>query len=221
MAVDAKNGSGASLLLALAALVALLALYRRLWIWLLIALGVLAAGVVAFIVSLDRHYKKKGVGRPAEASGVSPQTYPNVMRHFYNIHDPQMKTLLREIETERLKMLKTVSDDPRDRPAAERFLRTALTGACRIAEGYARLEKAPPGSHEAEATMAKARDSMRSIAQAFAQQNIRLFENDILHLDVETEVLDKTLRAQGYRPEPPAAASETGKESDHERESEP
>ncbi len=69
--------------------------------------------------------------------------------------------------------------------------------------------------------MAKARDSMRVHRPGLrAAETYGFSKNDILIWMWETEVLDKTLRAQGYRPEPPEAASEAGKESDHERESE-
>lgn len=209
--MDSKNWGGAGILLALAATAALLYLFRHLWLALLIAVGAIAALVAVLLVLLNRHYKKKTA---PGAGGASATELPNILRHYYNIRDPRMKQLMKDIDDEQRKMRKTVADDPRDRSAAYRFMRTALAGACRIAEGYARLEKAPPGVHEAHAAREKALATMASIHKAFIDQNGRLFRNDMLHLDIETEVLNKTLKAQGYQPVSPAAA--TGKESNHE-----
>ncbi|NLG36957.1 MAG: hypothetical protein GX549_02985 [Clostridiales bacterium] len=210
--MDSKNWGGAGALLVLAAVAALLYLFRHMWLALLIAVGVIAALAAVLLVLLNRYYKKKKTAPGAKSASAAE--LPNILRHYYNIRDPRMKQLMKDIDDEQKKMRKTVADDPRDRPAAERFMRTALAGACRIAEGYARLEKAPPGVHEAHAAREKALVTMGSIHKAFIEQNGRLFRNDILHLDIETEVLDKTLKAQGYQPVSPASA--TGKEPHHE-----
>lgn len=86
-----------------------------------------------------------------------------------------------------------IEEDPRDLRRARKFLNVYLTGARRVAEGYAKTHRLSP-SQELESNF---RDVLRTIEQVFAEQREKLLENDVLDLDVQIEVLSQQLKREG------------------------
>ena len=67
--------------------------------------------VAVLLVLLNR------LQRPRRARAARRQRAPSILRHYYNIRDPRMKQLMKDIDDEQ-KDAQTVTDDPRDRSAA-------------------------------------------------------------------------------------------------------
>lgn len=92
-------------------------------------------------------------------------------------------------------ILDVLDDHPAKLQRARRFLKTYLTGARRVAEGYARTHR--------RADSAELEDNFRNvlitIEDTFGQQYDRLLENDVLNLDVEIEVLKTQMEREGIR----------------------
>jgi len=91
-------------------------------------------------------------------------------------------------------ILAELGREPRQVQLARAFLAYYLEAAQKIVTGYADLSRTSSPSPQAAATLARAEGSLDSIQQAFDQQLAALQEHRVIDLDVEVEVLEKTVR---------------------------
>lgn len=90
-------------------------------------------------------------------------------------------------------ILDVLDDQPAKLRQARRFLRTYLTGARRVAEGYATTHQRADSSDLED----NFRNVLVTIEDTFQQQYVRLLENEVLDLDVEIEVLKTQMEREG------------------------
>jgi len=91
-------------------------------------------------------------------------------------------------------ILAELGREPRQVQLARAFLAYYLEAAQKIVTGYADLSRTSSPSPQAAQTLARAEASLDSIQQAFDQQLAALQEHRVIDLDVEVEVLEKTVR---------------------------
>lgn len=179
-------------------LIVALLLFKNLWKIILVAMGlVVVALVVLVIVSSSKDKKAKietdiATGNISERVAAYRKMLSELMYYYYNIHDKTVKTKLKQVEKAANRMIETVKADARDADKAGRFMRTALDGAKRVMKTYRTLEKAPEGEN-IEKAKASALESLDKVIKAFDEQNKKLYDNDVLNMDVETEVLNQAL----------------------------
>jgi len=94
-------------------------------------------------------------------------------------------------------ILDELAREPRQIQLARGFLAYYLQAAQRIVTGYAELVQRENSSPSAAESMAGAERSLESIQQAFDQQLEALLEHRVIDLDIEVEVLEKTVRMSG------------------------
>jgi len=179
-----------------------LVIFKNFWKVILIGSGAVVIIVVVIILISSKKDKQIKEDRSIASGGLSEKItayrkmLSELMHYYYNLHDKEVKTLLKKIEKATNKMINTIKQDPRDADTAGRFIRTSLDGAKRIMDNYKRLEKAPEGSEQIDNAKSEAEKSLKKIIEAFKHQNQKLYENDIMSMDVETEVLNKTIDEQ-------------------------
>ena len=196
--MDSNKGCSFGGMVVFLALIAGLLFFKDLWKIFLVALGFVVLALVAVIVYTSSKEKQNKVETDIATGNVSDRVaayrkmLSELMYYYYNIHDKTVKTKLKQVEKSANQMIETVKADARDADKAGRFMRTALDGAKRVMQTYRTLEKAPAGE-DVENAKASALESLDKVIKAFDEQNKKLFENDVLNMDVETEVLNQAL----------------------------
>jgi|GEM_PF-2055329 len=197
--MDSNKGCGLGGIVVIALLVVAMFAFKNLWKVLLLGIAVVVILLVVVITVLSKN-QKDNIEKQATKDGninakimVYRKKLSELMHFYYNIHDKEVKSRLKKIEKMANQMLDIVHDDARDIDKAGRFLRTSLDGAKRMMESYRRLEKAPDNIDEVNRAKLEAIEVLDKMITAFDIQIKRLYENDVLNMDVETEVLDKTL----------------------------
>jgi len=200
--MDSKKGCGLGGIIAIIILVVLFIVLKEYLLFILIAIGVIIAAFVILLLVLNKKDKAKAEekellnGNISERITAYRKLVSELMHFYYNIHDKEVKLILRKIEKAALKMIDVIKADPRDADKAGRFMRTSLDGAKRIMDSFRRLEKAPESSENVAKAKADAVSSLNRIIDAFEHQTKKLYDNDVMNMDVETEVLNKTLDEQ-------------------------
>ena len=197
--MDTSKGCGFGGIVVILLLVAALFILKDFWRVILIAIGVIAVIVIVLVAILSAKRRKEIAGQAAldgnasEKVAVYRKMLANLMHYYYNVRDKAVKERLKKIEKAAVKMIDVARSDARDLDKAGRFLRTSLDGAARMMESYRQLEKAPKGMENTDKAKADALAVLDKIIAAFEAQIKRLYDNDVLNMDVETEVLSNTL----------------------------
>lgn len=97
--------------------------------------------------------------------------------------------------TERI--LKNIEQDPKDLRPARQFLNYYLDATVKILRRYVDISSRGLSGGEIASTLKKVEDSLSTIHRAFEKQLAKLLEDDVMDLDTELEVLDRTIRMEG------------------------
>lgn len=87
--------------------------------------------------------------------------------------------------------------DPTDIKASRQFLSYYLDTAIKIIKKYIEISGQNINSEVVKSTLGRTEKLLDTIKSAFEKQLSHLMQNDILDLDAEVEVLDKTLKMEG------------------------
>ena len=93
-------------------------------------------------------------------------------------------------------ILNELAARPRKLDAARGFLSYYLDAAQRIVDGYVYLTQRSTASPEVEKTLARAEASLHVVQQAFDRELGAVLEDRVLDLDVEIQLLEKTVRTE-------------------------
>jgi 5-bromo-4-chloroindolyl phosphate hydrolysis protein len=94
-------------------------------------------------------------------------------------------------------ILDTIKNDPKDLKPARSFLNYYLDTAMRILSRYNELVLHQSPSKEVEEIIERVDRTLGTLEQAFEKQQERLLENDVLDLDTELTVLERTIEMEG------------------------
>ncbi len=196
--METNKGCSFGGLVVLALFIGALLLFKNLWKIILIVMGLAVVALVSYIIYASSKEKKTKTeadianGNISERIAAYRKMLSDLMSYYYNIHDKTVKAKLKQVEKAANRMIETVKADARDADKAGRFMRTALDGAKRVMQTFRTLESAPDGE-DIEKAKASAMESLDKVILAFDEQNKKLYENDVLNMDVETEVLNQAL----------------------------
>jgi 5-bromo-4-chloroindolyl phosphate hydrolysis protein len=84
--------------------------------------------------------------------------------------------------------------DPKDIKAARQFLQYYLDATIKILQRYSDLEEHADLSKDLSASLAKVESLLDTIHTAFEKQLAKLLEDDVMDLDVEMDLLEKTMK---------------------------
>jgi len=95
------------------------------------------------------------------------------------------------------KILEDIESDPKDLKPARGFLTYYQDAAINIIQKYLQIMERGGSVSDIQASVAKVEPILETIRAAFEKQLSRLLENDVLDLDIEISVLEKTLKMEG------------------------
>lgn len=167
------------------------------------------AGVGAFIVGASLFQIRR---RPRKQSyqlyGITKEDLENALsvgraklaelkRAVYAITDTTVRAKGEEIVHVTDRILKDIEQDPKDLRQARQFLNYYLDTTIKIVSRYVSLSRESVLSAEARETLAKVESSLETIRRAFEKQLAKLMEDDVMDLDTEIEVLERTIKMEG------------------------
>ena len=201
-----QSGCSVGVVIAIVAIIALV-LSNKMVIWW--ALGIIAVIIFAIIVMLivmnqkEKRKKQKQVVEGLTLGDVesiikeSNARLQVVRRGYYKLDDIGMREELDTISDRCKQIFKIVKEDPKDIKIARRFLSTMLNSLERIIGQSVQLFEAPNISKEGIRALANAKEGLILLRKAADTQINKFYQNNIMDLDVELEVLKKTLSARG------------------------
>jgi len=201
-----KTGCSVGFIIVIAAVVVLMFAFKNLFWWLLgiVLFLVVAVAIILFVYnSREKKKKEKIITDGVTAGDVNEYIHKSgsrlqaIRRNYYNLKDDGMRREL-DLITDRFKKIsKIIRDDPKDFKAARRYLNAMLSSLETIISQSVKLFESPNLSLEGSVSLDKAKEGLALIRESADKQINKLYENNILELDVEIEVLKKSLAARG------------------------
>lgn len=122
----------------------------------------------------------------------------NLLKGYaYKISDIKVRKEADDICDITEKILKDIRQDPKDLRPARQFLNYYLDATVKILRRYVDISSRGLSGGEIDATLKRVEDSLSTIHKAFQKQLAKLMEDDVMDLDTELEVLDRTIRMEG------------------------
>lgn len=100
------------------------------------------------------------------------------------------------------KILAEVKRDPGDLKAARQFLSYYLDATINILNKYVTLSMQNVSDSGIKSSLRRVESMLDTIANAFEKQLTRLLSNDVMDLDTELSLLEKTIQMEGLGDEP-------------------
>lgn len=95
------------------------------------------------------------------------------------------------------KIIEDIEADPKDLKPARGFLTYYQDAAINILRKYQQIMERGASAADVRASVARVEPVLETIRASFEKQLARLLENDVLDLDTEISVLEKTLKMEG------------------------
>lgn len=113
------------------------------------------------------------------------------------IRDPSVRGKAEQIADVTRRILKDIEEDPKDLRQARQFLNYYLDTTLKIISRYVGLSTQKVLSADARSTLAKVESSLETVHKAFEKQLAKLMQDDVMDLDTEIEVLERTIKMEG------------------------
>jgi 5-bromo-4-chloroindolyl phosphate hydrolysis protein len=95
------------------------------------------------------------------------------------------------------RILSDIREDPKDLRPARKFLDYYLDATIKVVDRYASLASKSVQSDDLSASLSRVEESLDTIKSAYDKQLVQLLENDVMDLDTELEVLERTIKMEG------------------------
>ena len=95
-------------------------------------------------------------------------------------------------------ILLDIEKDPKDLKLAKKFLTYYLDTTIKITRRYIDLSNRKVKSDEVQSSLAKTEDTLVKMKSAFGQMFSKLLEDDVMDLNSELQLLDRTIIMEGY-----------------------
>ncbi|MCK5130026.1 MAG: 5-bromo-4-chloroindolyl phosphate hydrolysis family protein [Clostridiales bacterium] len=201
-----QSGCSVGVVAAIVVVIALVLFNKMIIWWALGIIGLIIIAVVIMLIFVNQKDKKKkkqpvaegitlgDVERFIKKSNIRLQA---VRRGYYKLDDISMREELDTISDRCKQIFKMVKQDPKDIKIARRFLNTMLSSLERIISQSVLLFDAPSITQEGKDALTNAKEGLVLLRIATDSQINKFYQNNIMDLDVELEVLKKTLSARG------------------------
>ncbi|MCI6811206.1 MAG: 5-bromo-4-chloroindolyl phosphate hydrolysis family protein [Lachnospiraceae bacterium] len=169
---------------------------------LLVVFGIILLLIILLVIlviyfSRQKPKEKEGSRITEDTEAVLARGRSNLMeirRLQVQIRNQQIRTLSEEICRVADKILRTLKSQPEDIPGVRQFLNYYLPTLGNILLKYERVEKSGIPTDNMEENVI---DCLEKIKNAMDRQYANLFNNDILDLSVEMEVLTQACKRDG------------------------
>jgi hypothetical protein len=172
-------------------------------------LALAAAGAVAGLVAGFLIFKP----RPESdirlvSSGISPEMVVEALKEGRSmvlnlrsigsrVSNPLVQFKVKQIADVADKILEDIKQDPADLKAARPFLNYYLDSTVKILERYAEISSKKVIDKDVALSLKRVEDLLDAIRLSFHKQLAKLQENDMLDLDTEMSVLERTIQLDG------------------------
>jgi len=167
------------------------------------ALGGYGSGLFLF-------FSRKNAGLEVQLGEVDPETVQQAINDASakvdvieklngRIAKPEVKEKIGTLITTARGILDDIRKDPKDVRRARQFLNYYLDAVTRILTRYTDLTERGIDSPEAHAALGKVESLLLTLEGAFERQRASLAQDDVLDLDSEMSVLEKTLDMEGLK----------------------
>jgi len=144
----------------------------------------------------------------AQVISAAHERVDGILEAADRISRPEVRTRVARLCESAEKILAELRREPRQVDLARAFLTYYLEAAYRIVLGYAGLTERGAGSDEVQTTLTRAEASLDAIQQAFDKQLSGLLEHEVIDLDAEVALLEKTVQMDNLM-SPAAPAGDT------------
>jgi len=146
----------------------------------------------------------------AQVIATAHERVDGILEAAERITHPEVRDRIARLCASAEKILDELRKKPRQIDLARAFLTYYLEAAFRIVTGYAGLLSHGVTSPEAQTTLTRAEGSLDAIQEAFDKQLAGLLEHEVIDLDSEVALLEKTLRMDNLMsPATPPAGADT------------
>lgn len=114
------------------------------------------------------------------------------------IKDQNIRKKVEEISQVVFKIFENFKNDPRDVQVSRQILMYYLETTVTILRKYVELSSQNVQSEEVENSLQKVRGLLDSIKEAFEKHYLKLLSNDVMELDTEVAVMEKTMKMEGF-----------------------
>lgn len=120
------------------------------------------------------------------------------IREFEAKQGGEIKNKVHEIGDLVEEIIKEIIRDPDDYKRAKQFLNYYLETTAKIFKKYEELDVMGVTATNVQSSKERAVKMMDTLIDAFKKQLAKLKENDVMQMEVEMDVLEKTLRMEGF-----------------------
>jgi hypothetical protein len=145
----------------------------------------------------------------AQVIAAAHERVDGILEAADRITRPEIRDRVARLCESAEKILAELRREPRQVDLARAFLTYYLEAAYRIVRGYAGLADRDVQAADVRETLARAETSLDAIQQAFDKQLAGLLEHEVIDLDSEVALLEKTVQMDNLMsPAPPAGATD-------------
>lgn len=113
------------------------------------------------------------------------------------VRNNQVAEEIRDICKSAMDIIDNFKKDPKDIKKAKQFINYYLDSTVKIVTRYVELSETKNITPEIEKSLKKVEGILQTIRESFEKQLEKLLQDDLLDLDVEVEVLERTMRLEG------------------------
>ena len=207
------KGKGQALIVALIAAAAAIVLYSLIfklfrWQHYLIAAAVaLLVGRVAFIMAQGLDTTKEAPAQqPIPKTGDSAvdslvekgqEMLAQIRRENDLIPDARLSERMAQLDDVADRIFRTVAEKPQKAPQIRRFMDYYLPTTLKMLAGYRKMDERQLSGGEAEKTRAQIQEAMDMVVGAFEKQLNTLYQDDMMDISTDIDVLETLLRQDG------------------------
>ncbi len=208
-----KKGKGQALVVALIAAAAAIVLYSLIfklfrWQHYLIAAAVaLLVGRVAFIMAQGLDTTREAPAQqPIPKTGDSAvdslvekgqEMLAQIRRENDLIPDAHLSERMAQLDDVADRIFRTVAEKPQKAPQIRRFMDYYLPTTLKMLAGYRKMDERQLSGGEAEKTRAQIQEAMDMVVGAFEKQLNTLYQDDMMDISTDIDVLETLLRQDG------------------------
>lgn len=196
--------------IAAGAAVVLFSLIFKLYRWqnYLIAAGVaLLVGRIVFIMAQGVDTSKKAPAQqPIPKTGDAAvdslvqkgqELLAQIREENDLIPDPELSAQMEKLDDVANRIFRTVAEQPQKAPQIRRFMDYYLPTTLKMLTGYRKMDERQVSGENAQATRTQIRRAMDVVLRAFDKQLDTMYQDDMLDISTDIDVLETMLRQDG------------------------
>lgn len=113
------------------------------------------------------------------------------------IPQPQLTKNINEIDATAREIFQTVAEQPQKAPQIRRFMEYYLPTTLKMLSGYSKMNERNVTGQQADETRRQIEDATKVVVQAFKKQLNNLYQDDILDISTDVDVLETLLKQDG------------------------